>query len=402
MKSFNKVLILGHYTVNDPTTVNTIKSFTNLSKKVILVQQSTNINKSLNHLPNFQLVRVYDFRHFNFLKGLVSALKAVLYFIHLKYLMLIHQPDVVVTFMLYPLAALTPKAKRKYTLVSCVYDIPSVKYAGKLDRIINTRGWKMLKQADIVWASDIYKAELTKIAAGLSKLPLVCHNCPPIENAEKISINNRIWLRNTLQKEGISVTEDSGCILLRAGAIGPYGGIEETLEVMPRLPDNFIFLMMGRPDKKYLESLEGKIKYLGLEKRAIIWNRPDDESWQKAIEGADIGHLVHLLPDDNRIREQYELNSSLSNYRLFNYMAAGLPVLSYNDSRLDSIHRQVDCFSVVQREEIIESLHTHLYKLCADKGYYNERSKASYRGFIDDYNWQNQFAPVLKQLTCIL
>lgn len=401
MKPFNKVLILGHYTVNDPTTVNTIKSFLALSNKVILVQQSTNTNKSLQHLPDFRLVRVYDFRHFNFLKGLVSVLKAVVYFIHLKYLMLIYQPDVVVSFMLYPLAALSPKAKRKYTLVSCVYDIPSVKYAGKLDKVINTRGWKMLKQANFVWASDKYKAELAKTFAELNKLPLVCHNCPPLENVEKDSTDDRKWLRNTLQKAGVPVSENSACILLRAGAIGPYGGIEETLEVMLRLPDNFIFLMMGRPEKKYLESIEHKIKILGLEKRAIIWNRPDDESWQKAIAGADIGHLVHLLPDDSRIREQYELNSSLSNYRLFNYMAAGLPVLSYDDSRLDSIHHQLDCFSVVERERIQESLYTHLYRLCTDKDYYTERSHASYRGFTDDYNWQNQFAPVLKQLTSI-
>lgn len=401
MKPFNKVLILGHYTVNDPTTVNTIKSFSTLSNKVILVQQSTNINKSLIHFPNFQLVCVYDFRHFKFLKGLINPLKALVYFIYLKWLLLIHQPDVVVTFMLYPLAALRPKANKKYTLISCIYDIPSVKYAGKLDRMINTRGWKMLKQADIVWASDKYKAELAKTIAGLGKLPMVCHNCPPLDTAEMASSENRKWLRNTLQKAEVPVTENSGCVLLRAGAIGPYGGIEETLEVLSRLPDNFIFLMMGRPEKEYLEKIECLIKNLGLEKRAIIWNRPDDESWQKAIAGADIGHLVHLLPDDNSIKEQYELNSSLSNYRLFNYMAAGLPVLSYDDSRLDSIHQQLGCFSVVQREEIRKSLYTHLYRLYTDKDYYSKLSKASYSGFVDDYNWQNQFAPVINQLTRI-
>ena len=41
---------------------------------------------------------------------------------------------------------------------------------------------------------------------------------------------------------------------------------------------------------------------------------------------------------------EYNLNSSLSNNRLFQYMAAGLPIISYNDERLNDIHqsRKVD------------------------------------------------------------
>jgi hypothetical protein len=37
-----------------------------------------------------------------------------------------------------------------------------------------------------------------------------------------------------------------GCIVLRANAVGDYGGIEAILEAMRQLPSNFVFLMMGR------------------------------------------------------------------------------------------------------------------------------------------------------------
>ncbi len=398
-KLFQKVLILGHYTVNDPTTENTIKTFSGISDHVKMIQQSPNENKAVRQLENTVLIKIYDFRHFGFLKGLVSIIRYWWYGIVTRWIMFTYKPDLVVTFMLYPLSVLKVSQHKRYKLLSCIYDIPSENFAGKFDRVINKKGWDALAFSNLVWSSDSYKAELTMKFGKLNKLPLVCHNCPSVSESNYTPGKRSLWLRKKLIDLGFPVTESSGCIILRAGAIGDFGGIEETLEIMNKLPEDVFFLMMGRPTPEYKAKLIQKINLLGLEKRAIIWDRPDDESWRHAIAGSDIGHLLHLEPVDNPLlSEMYQLNSSLSNYRLFNYMAAGLPILSYNDIRLETIHRQLDCFSVVNRDNIHESLFQNLFRLCSDKAFYNQQSAAALKGFTDCYNWQNQFSPVLNQL----
>src|SRR6266542_1127393 len=54
------------------------------------------------------------------------------------------------------------------------------------------------------------------------------------------------WLRSKLEEEGANVNKTGGCIVIRAGAIGECCGIEETLLALADLPEDVIFLMMGR------------------------------------------------------------------------------------------------------------------------------------------------------------
>lgn len=399
MQTFKKTLILGHYTVNDPTTVNTVKSFAAISQEVVVLQQSTNTNESLRSYTNVRIISVYNFRHLLWMKGMVSLLRAWWYRMCLKWYIFKHKPDVVASFMLYPLAALAPRSNKTYQLICCIYDIPSVVHAGSYDKRINKKGWHYLKQADVVWASDEHKAALTQQYGQLKQLPLVCHNAPALDAFDYKPGHRSKWLREKLHAAGALSDANKGMIMLRAGAIGDWGGIEETLDAMTRLPEDLVFLMMGRPDYAYKEKLLLRIQELGLTKRALLWDRPDDDSWKKAIEGADIGHLLHLEPVNNAYLEEiYRYNSSLSNYRLFNYMAVGLPILSYDDSRLDHIHQQLGCFSVVNRKGAIASIQTLVEKLCNDHAFYEQQSVASFNGFAHYYNWPQQFAPVLHKL----
>src|SRR5580692_10061651 len=128
------------------------------------------------------------------------------------------KPDVVVTFMLYSLAAL-PVPNRKFKHVACIYDIPNIEQRGsRLNQWIIKTGWKHLKQADLIWASDPLKADWARRLCGLPETPLACHNCPPKSYMKDPLWPRDPWLRKELIRLGASLKRAGGSILVRAGA----------------------------------------------------------------------------------------------------------------------------------------------------------------------------------------
>jgi len=310
-----------------------------------------------------------------------------------------NQPELVVTIMLHPLAALPEDFKNpRARILACIYDIPSAKDAGHLDSIIFRKAWKRLREANVVWSSDIYKAQLTKQIGGLPYLPLVCHNCPPRDYMTGPTWPRDGWLRSQLSKAGASINELGGCIVLRAGAIGESCGIEETLSAMLDLPENVVFLMMGRPLPNYREGLLQKIESLGLRRRAFLWDRPSDQDWKRALRGADIGHMIHGPFTPGYMTRLYELNSSLSNYRLFHYMAAGLPIIAYDDPRLEWLYDEVPCFRIVRLGNLKSDIQNVLSELSQRPALREALGSAGRNAHISKYHWEWQFHEVLKSL----
>jgi glycosyltransferase involved in cell wall biosynthesis len=281
------------------------------------------------------------------------------------------------------------------TSVACIYDIPAVEFAGRMDRQLIRRGWRKLKTVDVVWASDEYKAELARRCGSLAHLPLVCHNCPPLSYLPCVSDRRDPWLREQLRAQGASLSGDGGLIVLRAGAIGEAGGIEEMLSALCDLPDDHVFLMIGRPTERYYAHLSKRICSLGLQRRAFIWNAPSDLAWKKALLGADVGHLVHGPFHSPHLQREFELNSSLSNNRLFQYMAAGLPILSYDDQRLGGLHRDVRCFRVLRIGELVRDSVDALRELGMSPRRRREMGLAARQAHVEKYHWERQFSQVL-------
>lgn len=306
------------------------------------------------------------------------------------------RPDLVVTIMLHALAAL-PEGPKRYRLVSCVYDIPCLRDAGRLDARILARAWRRLRQADVVWSSDRYKAEHTQKYGNLTESPIVCHNCPPLDYLPEPTWPRDGWLRAELRRQGPDIGENA-CILLRAGAVGECGGIEATLQAMRQLPGNLVFLMMGRPTREYRDQLLRMINNMGLQGRALLWEKSSDETWKQALLGADIGHMVQGPFPPGRLARLYELNSSLSNNRLFQYMAAGLPIISYDDPRMTGIHSEVDCFRVLRTNHLVEDIHEAIVALGSNTGARMAMGRVGHQAHKRTYNWEKQFAPVLEAI----
>lgn len=303
---------------------------------------------------------------------------------------------------------LTPLAAVNFTkvknnncyVITNIVDIPSEKFSGKFDRILNRAAFKKLVKCAFLVASDFYKGNIAKKKASLNSSPIICHNCPRIEefNTFFLSGEQKNWLKEELIKYGASVSVKLSFILLRAGAIGEFGGIEETIDAMNNLPPHFVFLMMGRPEKSYEQKVRTLIDQKNLGKRVFLWVKPSDEIWTKTLLGADVGHLIHICPPSGPQKEIYELNSSLSNNRLFQYMGAGLPIISYNDPRMEGIYKETQGFCKINAENIAAEIMKVLFQLEADEKLRHQLGNNNREAFLKKYNWDNQFQPIYSRI----
>ena len=151
--------------------------------------------------------------------------------------------------------------------------------------------------------------------------------------------------------------------------------------------------MMGRPSNKFKEEIS-KIEF----KNSYLFENPDNFIWKKVLSASDIGHMIHLSSKNKHLNEMYNLNSSLSNNRLFQYMAAGLPIISYNDERLNDIHQEVNSFIVVEKCDLQNDIEKKLNKIIEKKINLEQLSKNSLKSFKNKYNWNNQFQKVLEKI----
>jgi hypothetical protein len=300
--------------------------------------------------------------------------------------------------MLHALAAL-PRLDRKRTkLVSCVYDIPSPQDTGLLDRRIHAAAWRRLARADVVWSSDEFKAALVQRSAHLPMTPIVCHNCPSLQWLPQANSVRSGWLRERLRGQGAELGERGGCIILRAGAIGDLCGIHETLTALHSLPKDCVFLMMGRPHPTFRTPLLARLAEPELRRRAFFWDCPSDDDWTRAHLGADVGHLVHGPWLSGAARRANELNSSLSNNRLFNYMAASLPIVVHEDQRMDQLVKDTGCFRVVNNQDLSRSLVPVLRELYESPTERERLGLLARRAHESRYNWECQFQPVAEAI----
>ncbi|HTC21607.1 MAG TPA: glycosyltransferase [bacterium] len=391
-----KVLVVAYnYILNDPPERQAAESLAKAGYETAVLQSPPQRVFPSQPPPGVRVVE-YDcptqwggfsslLRFLNFRKSLLDEIRSF-------------DPDVVVTFMLHSLAAL-PQKGRRFKNVACIYDLPSLVENGRLDRWIFKVAWKHLKGAEVVWGSDRLKAGWAQRLAGLGQMPVVCHNCPPLSYMKDPLWPRDPWLRKELIQQGASLPARSGGnILLRAGGVGEYGGLEETLEAMTRLPKDYVYLMLGRPQADYLKKLKDLIQRMNLGKRAFVWDKASDEVWKKALRGADIGQMIHLPPVDKSAKEIYELNSGLSYNRTYLYMAAALPVISLEDPRLSPLYREVGNFRPARLGHLAKDIEKIWGELGRSKALRKKMGLKGRQAHLKKYSWEKQFGPLLQTI----
>jgi glycosyltransferase involved in cell wall biosynthesis len=391
-----KIFVSSQYLITDPPTKNVVDILFKNGHEVVYVQQSIELKTEL--LPKgvkSTNIRLFNWLPFHLLRRIVNSLY---YKRKINRLIRKHKPDIIIAIMYQPISVIRVTKGTLY--IAAILDIPVIDSCGKYDKIVFRKAFKRLSDWHLVWASDEYKAELIRELCDLPNEPIICYNCPPLNYFDKYNkTQSRAWIEDTLKEKNI-VVDNNSMIILRAGAIGEYCGIEETIAVLKELPDNIIFIMIGRPSKEYVSKIELQINKYKLNTRVYIFLHPSDDEWKKFILGADIGHLIHTVPQSNsKAAKIYSLNSSLSNNRLYQYMAAGLPILSYNDERLSKIYKKANCFAVVELNNLEQSL-----KICVNNLYENvqERKRLgdeAIKAFLKYYNWESQSKIIINNIS---
>lgn len=387
------VVVAAGYGPNDPPTQNTCRYFTEQGWRVILVAPVSNT-------PSYATIshaeKVYHVAAAPKLGRFAPVYEFLCWGRALRRAVIETKAKLMISFMFHPwVSAGTLGGIQR---VACIYDIPASRYAGVYSRYIIRRGWRDIKKLDLVWSSDPLKARLCEVRGHLSVLPQVCYNVPYsdyIKDSE--SGSGRAWLCERLSAQGVRV-EQRQKILLRAGAFGVYGGIEETLNALVHNPE-WVFVLMGKPDSTYEVFVRGKVEQLNLQNRVSFLVRPSNDDWRRALLGADAGHLLHLRSDYGYHQEMFDNNSPLSTNRLFQYMAAELPTISSDDSRMARIHAEVNCFVVAESADLEHSLNrilTHLYTKDMLK---ETMGKVARKAHLSKYNWSQQFGPIFKAIS---
>jgi glycosyltransferase involved in cell wall biosynthesis len=389
------VVVAASYGPNDPPTQNFCRYFSELGWNVVVVMPISFLSADRAKLALFT---TYYSRTWKKYRRIASILDAVSWGTAIRKAVRDTRADLFVSFMFHPWVSAGGLGGIKRA--TCIYDIPLVKHAGPFARLVYRLGWHKLNSLDFVWSSDQFKAAICMESGKLAELPLVCHNVPYRDYFTDIEVSTRDpWLREKLAQQGVTVCSTSR-IVLRAGAYGILGGIEETVQALRDSPD-WVLVLMGRPDADYERKIRKMAVDLNVSSRVGHIIRPTDTEWKKALLGADLGHLIHLRAQDGLHREMYDTNSSLSNNRLFQYMAAGLPIISYDDIRMSQIHSEIDCFFVADTADLKNAFVRILNQFYATPSRGDTMSKAARNAHLEKYHWEHQFSRVATTLAAL-
>lgn len=284
--------------------------------------------------------------------------------------------------------------------IPIITDITGKVGIGKFDFLLNEIALLKLRCAKKIIVSDFLRRDALKDVLNLPSAKYeVVHNCPPLNYLSDKRGYNKIDAREYLKSLGVSSIEASDFLILRAGGAGFFGGIEETIAALKSLPKNVKFVIVGRSNEKFIENINKQIFLLDLQTRVSIYGFVEEEVYQMFLMAADCGHMVHLKPvNDDQLLENYYLNSSLSNNRLFQYLAAGLPIISYDDPRLDQIHKEIGCFRVVKTDDFVNSFVSIISDAIGNIGGFSELGIKGYSAFINKYHFENQIQEINKYL----
>lgn len=187
--------------------------------------------------------------------------------------------------------------------------------------------------------------------------------------------------------------DEKVCRLVYVGLINEFRGLDLVLDALPYVlakDQGITVLIVG--DGEYKKQLERKVKALGLSQyvRFTGWLSPVEV--QDVLSRSHIGCIPHKLSQHT--------NTTIPN-KLFDYMAAGLPVITTPMKPVKRIIEEEQCGLVVPSNDP-KVLANTILQLKESPELYSQMGKNGSRAIREKYNWQMESEKILNCIKDLL
>jgi glycosyltransferase involved in cell wall biosynthesis len=250
-------------------------------------------------------------------------------------------------------------------------------------RAIDAFQKRLARTASLIVVADADRAQLMKQRLRLRAEPIVVANSPL---RGRISSGDR--LRRELRERGFGFEK----IVLRQSNIGPSHAIEATIQSLPLWKNpSWGFVVMGPASDEYVMTIKTLARQLGVLDRFAVLPAVGYDQVAEFTPGANLGHSLYASVEPNN-----EFNATASN-KLFEYMAAGVPLLASDRPALRRLVEAHRC-GVVADESSPERIAQAVNSVLGFDEHERELGAAGRRAFEGAFCYELQFAPVLDQI----
>ncbi len=176
------------------------------------------------------------------------------------------------------------------------------------------------------------------------------------------------------------------------GSINPSRGIESIIKSMPYWEKNAFLILVGGVEDSYKEKLLLIASEVGVSDRVLFLGYVQYTSLPSLAVDADVG-ICMVLPGNN---PNWIYSAGAINKR-FEYMSYGLPIVTNTGPGIQELVVEPNCGLAMDPEDI-PALTEAVNQLLGNKADISALKARARDMHLTKYNYQDQFAPVMKQI----
>lgn len=291
----------------------------------------------------------------------------------------------------YPLLQTAVSYKKQHLATQLIYDSHEI-YMETVNQFFPTKGWKQIYGKPLIGFNKVtHKKRERKLISLVDKVITVCDSFKSYLEKE-YAISDVLVVKNCPDLDVLPERNDSlrkllgltnhETILLYQGHLNPGRGIEKIIQAAPLFKKNVHVVIIGDGPKR--DEFEQLSRVSGNKNVHFTGSIPFDELLNYTA-SADLGLL--LIQPINRSKEL-----TLPN-KIFEYMAAGLPIVSNHLPEASQIIKDCECGYIIDDsspEKIAESIEdialTNALEVMGNNGQRCVREK---------YNWKQEVSRLL-------
>lgn len=296
------------------------------------------------------------------------------------------RPDVIIGYDMHGLTAayVAQRAQPEARLVYHNFDLAAKELLSGFGRAVKRMERIAARSADLVIASSPGRAQALQQELKLSQRPMVVLNCQRVEEYTGV----RGELKAILKRKELHFER----MVTRLGSLGPHHGIEATVKSVASWQGNWGLVLAGVGNGTYVQSLRTLVDQLGLNRRVLILSPVSYELWYDCLYSADVGIALYEKGNIN-----HDSMAGAGN-KLNLYLKAGIPSIVPDIPDFISLVNAYGAGRVADPGDPA-SIAAAINAILGDEMTFAELHRNANRAFLNEFNFEKQFTPVLAALT---